>query len=38
MIYVCRDDGGNIPSVTKAGLAWSGGYVGFQSENLKSYT
>ena len=38
MITVCRDDGGNILSVTKVGLAQSGGCVGVQTEDLKPYT
>ena len=32
MFTICCDDGGNIPSVIKAGLARSGGCVGAQSD------
>ena len=35
---VYHNNGGNNPSVTKVGLAQSGGCVGVQSEFLKAYT
>ena len=38
IITVCRHNGGNILSVTKAVLARSSGCVGVQGEFLKAYT